>query len=921
MTTLQVLLNVAAQRDYELHSLDFSTAFLQCSWHEKIWLRRPPGFTGSFPARTQWSLRRPVYSLRQAPREWHDTQRTTLAALRFTPSAADASLFLRTDTSLPPFYVLMYFDDLVFATSDTKALTLVKPEPQKRHTSTDLGELRSYLGFQITRDRAWRTITLTQLHMVHEVLQCFSFQFSSPQPTPLSTSHSLSAPPSDEFVEPSGLYPELVGCLVYLMTCTRPDLPVLRLHSDRGVMEVARTSMIHGAAPHFLWPFAVRYAAHQLNLWPCVSLLETSPTLRWTRKVGDASVLRVWGSRAFVRDTFADKLSARAIPCEVTFDESVPFYRLFPYRFAPPPPMPLFLAPGPPPVDPLPPQGPAPSGVSQVDPLPSIVPVQVAVGSGAAPGAASGGVASRRAEPGGAGSEGAGFGGVEPGGAEPEGVEPRGAQSEGAESGGAAPWGAALSGGLAGASPRARDTRAGGAAVTAGAGDTGGTAATGPGGACTSGGGATGTGGVGCAKPGGAGVGGPGAGGTGGAGAGLTLELEVLGVPSSIGLPPPFLCPLPDQSHSPLQPASPLPAPSPYSEQSDGLTERRKPASRPVSPVCTTRYAPRLCPPPVPGTHAMALRPSSVPLRVPLPAPPESSLLEVPNPAPDSARAARPTLSRLLATAVTDPSFESPTDTSPVGPPHASAAVFPVARLGCVAIFVLSRARVARDIFSARRAPRGTRRCPARRAPRGMRRCPKLPVACPLVRDGALSRRGSAPGARDGVQSRRGPAPGARGGAPASPAPALAAAAPAPPSACPWSSRPRYCTRCSRLCLTPRLHSLQPPLTYPRRPSVTALRLSPCPPPPPSSLCSRGGEGMGVAGVGVMGGVLPFPSSSFRSHCCSYCWGGGCEGVGEPGEWHWGGGCETNQQPSLHLSSLPPSAAPAAVWGGGGGGG
>ncbi|CAI7900310.1 unnamed protein product [Closterium sp. NIES-54] len=80
MTTLRVLLHVVAQRDYELHSLDFSTAFLQGSLHE-IWLRRPPGFTGSFPAGTQWSLRRSVYGLRQAPREWHDTLRTTLSAL------------------------------------------------------------------------------------------------------------------------------------------------------------------------------------------------------------------------------------------------------------------------------------------------------------------------------------------------------------------------------------------------------------------------------------------------------------------------------------------------------------------------------------------------------------------------------------------------------------------------------------------------------------------------------------------------------------------------------------------------------------------------------------------------------------------------------------------------------------------------
>ncbi|CAI7897676.1 unnamed protein product, partial [Closterium sp. NIES-54] len=224
MTTLRVLLHVAAHRDYELHSLDFSTAFLQGSLHEEIWLRRPPGFTGTSPPGTQWSLRRPVYGLRQAPREWHDTLRTTLAALGFAPSTADPSLFLRTDTSLPPFYILVYVDDLVFATADTAGLAYVTSELQKRHTCTDLGELRSYLGLEITRDRARRTITLTQSHMVQQVLQRFGFTYSSPQATPLPTRHSLSALPSDESVESSGPYPELVGCLMYLMTCTRPDL-------------------------------------------------------------------------------------------------------------------------------------------------------------------------------------------------------------------------------------------------------------------------------------------------------------------------------------------------------------------------------------------------------------------------------------------------------------------------------------------------------------------------------------------------------------------------------------------------------------------------------------------------------------------------------------------------------------------------
>ncbi|CAI7741470.1 unnamed protein product [Closterium sp. NIES-53] len=133
-------------------------------------------------------------------------------------------MFLHTDTTFLPFYILVFVDDLVFATADTAGLAHMKSELQKRHTCTDLGDLRSYLGLQITRDRARSTITLTRSHMVQQVLQRFSFTYSSPQATPLSTHHSLSALPLNESVEPSGPYPELVGCLMYLMTCTRPDL-------------------------------------------------------------------------------------------------------------------------------------------------------------------------------------------------------------------------------------------------------------------------------------------------------------------------------------------------------------------------------------------------------------------------------------------------------------------------------------------------------------------------------------------------------------------------------------------------------------------------------------------------------------------------------------------------------------------------
>ncbi|CAI7911529.1 unnamed protein product [Closterium sp. NIES-54] len=331
------------------------------------------------------------------------------------------------------------------------------------------------------------------------------------------------------------------------------DLPILRLHSDRAgefssdllmeirsdkgihqlftllaysqqngiaerciglIMEVSRTSMIHAAAPHFLWPFA--------------------------------------GALSLVRDANASKLSSRTLRCiflgfptdaapwqffyprerrvfssqKVTFDDSICFYRLHAHASHLVPVAPLFLVPVPPLVDPLPPQGPAPSGVSQVDPPILVEPLEISsdssgpaeVGDPAADDTA----ATRRSPcletpP--------GFPprpswppprpAVMDSRVETAGAEPRGAETEGEGFGGAAPWGA----GSGGAATRGACSWG---AATAGA-DSGGLMSPSGGGALgdlargSLGGGGYGPAGGGAASPGGtAGAGGARAGGIGG---------------------------------------------------------------------------------------------------------------------------------------------------------------------------------------------------------------------------------------------------------------------------------------------------------------------------------------------------------------------------------------------------------------------
>ncbi|CAI7824438.1 unnamed protein product [Closterium sp. NIES-53] len=147
--------------------------------------RQGVDFFQTFSPTPKMSLQRPFYGLRQAPREWHDTPRTTLATLGFAPSTADPSLLLCTNTSLPLFYILVYVHDLDFATADTQALALVK-SPGTEHGAPSPC-------------------------MVHQVLQRFGFWYSSPHSTPLPTGLSHLAPPLDKSVEPSGPYPELCG--------------------------------------------------------------------------------------------------------------------------------------------------------------------------------------------------------------------------------------------------------------------------------------------------------------------------------------------------------------------------------------------------------------------------------------------------------------------------------------------------------------------------------------------------------------------------------------------------------------------------------------------------------------------------------------------------------------------------------------
>ncbi|GJP57649.1 hypothetical protein CLOP_g13536, partial [Closterium sp. NIES-67] len=218
--TIRAVLDLAARLNMEIHSMDVSNAFLQGVLRKLIYMERPAGFHLPFPSDSVWQLRRPVYGLKQAPREWHAKLAATLAELGFSTSRADPSLFLRTSPS--PFYILVYVDDMILITADSVELERVKRELGSRLKCKDLGELQHYLGMEITRDRAARTISLSQSHYLQQVLEWFDMARGTPQVTPLPVGHHLT--PLTSPSSSSHPYAELIGSLMYAMVSTRPDL-------------------------------------------------------------------------------------------------------------------------------------------------------------------------------------------------------------------------------------------------------------------------------------------------------------------------------------------------------------------------------------------------------------------------------------------------------------------------------------------------------------------------------------------------------------------------------------------------------------------------------------------------------------------------------------------------------------------------
>ncbi|CAM8905397.1 unnamed protein product [Rhodiola kirilowii] len=220
MTTVRIILALAASKDWPLFQLDVDNAFLHGSLDEEVYMEIPPGFHSELKKQGKvCKLLKSVYGLKQASRQLFSKFSDALLAYGFIQSLNDYSLFTFCKNGV--FLVLLvYVDDVIITGTSLKAIDEVKEYIHSCFKIKDLGPLRFFVGLEVARSKTG--IFINQRKYALELLEEAGLLGCKPATMPMDSKHSVSTSTSALLDDPTS-YRRLVGKLIYL-NVTRPDL-------------------------------------------------------------------------------------------------------------------------------------------------------------------------------------------------------------------------------------------------------------------------------------------------------------------------------------------------------------------------------------------------------------------------------------------------------------------------------------------------------------------------------------------------------------------------------------------------------------------------------------------------------------------------------------------------------------------------
>ncbi|GJW11627.1 zinc finger, CCHC-type containing protein [Tanacetum coccineum] len=161
-----------------------------------------------------------LYGLKQAPKQWHQKFDEVVLSSGFLLNQSDKCVYSKFDSSGKGVIICLYVDDMLIFGTDQNQVDKTKKFLSSKGLNVDMREAAVLLGIKIKREN--KGIVITQSHYIEKILKKFNREDCSPVSTPMDPVEKLkphTGKPVDQLE-----YSRAIGCLMYAMTSTRPDI-------------------------------------------------------------------------------------------------------------------------------------------------------------------------------------------------------------------------------------------------------------------------------------------------------------------------------------------------------------------------------------------------------------------------------------------------------------------------------------------------------------------------------------------------------------------------------------------------------------------------------------------------------------------------------------------------------------------------
>ncbi|GJS92954.1 zinc finger, CCHC-type containing protein [Tanacetum coccineum] len=283
ITTIRLLLALAAIHNLVIHQTDVKTSFLNGDLEEEVYIEQPKGFVMPGNKHKVCKLVKSLYGLKQVPKQWHQKFDEVVFSNGFLLNQSDKCIYRKFDGSGKGVIICLYVDDMLIFRTDQNKVDKTEKFLSSKFSMKDVGEADVILGIKIKREN--KGIVITQSHYIDKILKKFNQEDCSPVSTLMDPVEKLmpnTGKPVDQLE-----YSRAIGCLMYAMTSTRPDIAYAVSRLSRFTSNPSRQHW-HAITRVF------KYLNYGLSYVVYPSVLEGYLDASWINHVEDSSSTSGW---------------------------------------------------------------------------------------------------------------------------------------------------------------------------------------------------------------------------------------------------------------------------------------------------------------------------------------------------------------------------------------------------------------------------------------------------------------------------------------------------------------------------------------------------------------------------------------------------------------------------------------------------